>query len=318
MYVFKSLTNNDIITSDKEMNYHYDFNGNDFSNDDILIDRIKAEYNTNYYNSIKHLYYSNYLNGVGGQVSKTNLIEYNLDGTTGGESYTPSFDNFLSTTLNPKRIWPKDQSSIGIISIPKRLFGDHIKPHSVLIQSQNITISDNGDGVLNIHKGDKRLPVGVIIYEHGILIFTPINNAPEDPTDDILSYYGYGEYGKSKYGEERTINGGSYSFTEDDLNEILNTNINLKFFNSYTFQESLYKCTIEHNEFNTSNNPTLKDNKEDGIMKDFIKESTFNPYISTIGLYNENYELMAVAKLANPLPTSDINDMNIVIKLDRL
>lgn len=319
MYVFKSLSNNDIITSDKEINFNHDILGIDFNKDDILIDRIKANKNTNYYNSVKHLYYSNYLNGSGGNVSKSNLIEYNMDGTTGGKSYTPSFYNYLSTSLNPFRIFPKDESSLGIISIPKMLFGDHIKPHTILITTRNLTISDDGNGILTIHKDDKRLPVGAVIYEHGILIFTPLNNRPENPTDEQSGFYGEGEYSKAIYGAKPPLGDDTYSFTEDDLNEvILDREIRIKFTNSYTLQETLFKCVIDNNEFNTSNNPTLKKNILEGDLKEFTKGHNFNPYISTVGLYNGNYELMAVAKLSQPLPTSYINDMNIVIRLDRL
>ena len=56
------------------------------------------------------------------------------------------------------------------------------------------------------------------------------------PNDEILSYYGYGEYGKSIYGEEIESPGDIYSFTEEDMDEILNTNINLKFFFSSLWQ----------------------------------------------------------------------------------
>jgi hypothetical protein len=44
--------------------------------------------------------------------------------------------------------------------------------------------------------------------------------------------------------------------------------------------------------------------------------SYFSPYISTVGLYNNNKELIAVAKLAQPLPISNTTDTNIIINLD--
>jgi hypothetical protein len=44
---------------------------------------------------------------------------------------------------------------------------------------------------------------------------------------------------------------------------------------------------------------------------------SLTPYITTVGLYNENQELLAVAKLSQPLPTSRTTDTTIVINLDR-
>jgi hypothetical protein len=35
-----------------------------------------------------------------------------------------------------------------------------------------------------------------------------------------------------------------------------------------------------------------------------------------VGLYNNNKELVAVAKLAQPLPLSSVTDMNIMVNLD--
>jgi hypothetical protein len=43
----------------------------------------------------------------------------------------------------------------------------------------------------------------------------------------------------------------------------------------------------------------------------------FLPFITTIGLYDENQELLAVAKLAQPLQTSNTTDTTILINLDR-
>ena len=44
--------------------------------------------------------------------------------------------------------------------------------------------------------------------------------------------------------------------------------------------------------------------------------SYFQPYFSTVGLYNEASELIAVAKMAQPVPVSDDTEMTVKIKLD--
>ena len=43
---------------------------------------------------------------------------------------------------------------------------------------------------------------------------------------------------------------------------------------------------------------------------------TAYPYITTVGLYNEQAQLLAVGKLAEPLQKRDDIDMNIVLRWD--
>ena len=66
---------------------------------------------------------------------------------------------------------------------------------------------------------------------------------------------------------------------------------------------------------NYSLNRTTLENK-DGLVKGFITGSEFNPYFTSVGLYNDSNELMAVAKLGRPTPKSLENDMSVVVKLD--
>lgn len=75
---------------------------------------------------------------------------------------------------------------------------------------------------------------------------------------------------------------------------------------------------IRSYEFNFSSNPTLKkDNLSNSIeFKPFVSSSEFNVYFTSIGLYNRNYELMAVAKLTTPLPKYQDKDLNVIVKFD--
>ena len=53
-----------------------------------------------------------------------------------------------------------------------------------------------------------------------------------------------------------------------------------------------------------------------GLPKNNITGSEFAPYITTVGLYNDAHELIAVAKLGQPIPKSKTNDMTFVVKFD--
>jgi hypothetical protein len=266
-----------------------------FTNSDVGIDRyigVNDDFLTNQsttgqinptsqvtvYNSIKQLYYTNYLSGSYGEISNTITASFNPDGTITpplnvSQTYNTLYYNFESTTLNPQRTFSTE--SIGVISIPSKLFGDYIKPNSFFYTCESGSYRDDGEGRLK--SGSNY--VGNIIYEHGIIIFT----------------------------------GGDTSTT---LNFITSSNTICSFSSSYTLYETQYKCTIGANEYNYSNNPTLISGSN-GELYDFATGSYFSPYVTTVGLYDERYNLLAVAKLAKPLPTSPTTDTTILINFDR-
>ena len=46
--------------------------------------------------------------------------------------------------------------------------------------------------------------------------------------------------------------------------------------------------------------------------------STFSPYISTIGLYNNQLDLLAIAKLAQPMKKPRDTDLTFIVRMDKL
>ena len=94
-----------------------------------------------------------------------------------------------------------------------------------------------------------------------------------------------------------------------DINAILG------FKNEHIIYENEIRCKINENEFNLSHNPTLTTDNS-GSLRSFATSSNFAPYVTTIGLYNNNSELLAVAKLAQPVPLSSVTDTTFVVKYD--
>jgi hypothetical protein len=98
---------------------------------------------------------------------------------------------------------------------------------------------------------------------------------------------------------------------------ITGSNITCSFSSTVTIYETQYKCTMRENEFNFSQNPTLVSGSANtGVIYNFATGSYFSPYVTTVGLYDNSYNLLAVAKLAQPLPTSAVTDTTILINLD--
>jgi hypothetical protein len=96
----------------------------------------------------------------------------------------------------------------------------------------------------------------------------------------------------------------------------------LSFKNEHTVYENEVRCVIQNTEFNLSYNPTLVNNYQSGSLKNFATGSTlpsgsfFTPYATAIGLYNDNNELLAVAKFGKPILMSPYTDMTFVVKYD--
>jgi len=95
------------------------------------------------------------------------------------------------------------------------------------------------------------------------------------------------------------------------------TDTSLKYSGSYTIYSAQYKCTAGPNEFNYTLNPTLLSASNVDYDPAIINSPDFMPYVTTIGLYNENQELMMVAKLGQPVQLNPFTDTNFIIRLDR-
>ena len=316
MSVFKSFITSDVIVSPFEVNKSFTFRGNELTASNVEIDRyigknvtaslwtsgsyptgqINIQDQVLVYRSIRELYYSNYLLNDDGSPAAT--ASFNTDGTITGAAYTPNYYNYLSSTLLANRYFPTGSNDIvGVISIPSNLFGEYVKPGTLTLSNSNYVLKDDGEG--NVISGSYK--VGDIIYEHGMIILTSDGIPKQDG-------YGFATYGTSSYGV------GDASFITDF---ITGSNITCSFSSSFNIYETQYKCTIRENEFNFSQNPTLvSGSSNSGILYGFATGSYFSPYVTTVGLYDNSYNLLAVAKLAQPLPTSAVTDTTILINLD--
>ena len=74
---------------------------------------------------------------------------------------------------------------------------------------------------------------------------------------------------------------------------------------------------MRENELYFSQNPTLLSGSSNDTLYNFATGSYFAPYITTIGLYDEQQNLVAVGKLSQPLPSSRTTDMTIYVNIDR-
>lgn len=95
-------------------------------------------------------------------------------------------------------------------------------------------------------------------------------------------------------------------------------NFKLSFKNQHTVYENYITAHVKENEYNLSYNPSLRVTSSNAYsqIKDFATGSDFAPYASTIGFYNDNNELLMVAKFAQPVPMSLETDMTFLVRYD--
>lgn len=277
-------------------------------NSDPTTGLLGAQYQRLVYNSVLELYYSNYLSSsYGDQVSRPILIPgFDTEGDRLiGSSSNQSYNNYLQTTLTYPKYFPTASDAlVGVISIPTRLFGDYIQPNSFVFSSTTASgsLTDDGEGNI-LYQGDI---VGNIFYPHGLIILTGNNS----------SSFGSGSvYGSAIYGT--SIYGATTSFIDELEIFITSSNITCSFSSSYMIYETQYKCTVRENEYNFTLNPSTISGSTDGTVYGYVSESYFSPYITTIGLYDEAQNLLAIGKLAQSLPSSPTTDTTILINLDR-
>jgi hypothetical protein len=80
-------------------------------------------------------------------------------------------------------------------------------------------------------------------------------------------------------------------------------------------KSTYYFVRVKNSEYNYSNNPSfLTGSLGELYYNSFIQDPQV--YITGIGLYNDRRELLAVAKLSQPLLKNYTREANIMIKLD--
>ena len=123
--------------------------------------------------------------------------------------------------------------------------------------------------------------VGNVFYNHGLVTLTSISDR----------YY-------------NTTNGSMLS------------ECTLSFKNCHEIFEHEHSCHVKEREFLYTMNPSIIKNHKEGTIKTFCTTSAWSPYVTTIGLYNEQAQLIAIGKLSSPLKKSADYDTTYVVRYD--
>ena len=184
--------------------------------------------------------------------------------------------------------------TIGVISIPQQKYGEGLKIGSVELEYGSITVTDDGNSNLidsaSNHKGN-------VFYDRGLIVLT------EGITDNV------------------TI-----------------SSFELSYRSTMTIYENEVFLSVNENEFNISQNPSAYDGTNKIKLKTIqstIEPTKFGgfgeydysssvdttgsylaPFITTIGLYDNELNMVAVCKLPKPIKSLPDYPLNFIVRFD--
>jgi hypothetical protein len=88
----------------------------------------------------------------------------------------------------------------------------------------------------------------------------------------------------------------------------------ISFNNTTELNSTVYFVRANHNEFNYSSNPTYLSSSRIIVKNNTYDEPT--TYITSIGLYSADNELLAMGKLSEPLKKTPSNEVTLRCRLD--
>ena len=192
------------------------------------------------------------------------------------------------------------ENEMAIISIPQRYYGEGIKVGTVILEDETLSRTYTDDGYSNLLDSGSNIK-GNIFYDRGLVVVTK----------DVVS------------------------------GSVLNQ-FTLNYRSTKTIYENEIFISVLENEFNVSQNPSAVDfNGSDygkiklhtvtssldptktGGFADYEYSSSLDrtgsylaPYITTIGLYDDELNMVAVAKLPQPIKSLPDYPVNFIIRFD--
>jgi hypothetical protein len=273
------------------------------------------------------------------------ILQFDKDGdiTGGGDKLNDVvFVNF-------SRLLVKDEVKKGSFELEMSVSGNYEQPGTMMDSNNRIKITDtsgsdgylvnspageygilfatastNGSAILN---GNHDHPCGLLFYQAGVAVLSSsiflsssvggLLNMHTSPAD-VQTFVVPGHEGTLMSGPTNTnesfravLSGSEVSGAADNIR---NRIYNLQFNNTVELNSTVYFCRMNHNEFNYSTNPTYLSGSKIRVKT----QSTDTPvaYVTSIGLYGSNNELLGMAKLSEPLRKDPSQEYTIRCRLD--
>ena len=169
-----------------------------------------------------------------------------------------------------------------------------------------------------------KIPCGLIFYQAGIAVLSGSvfnksgSAAPAHAGGIFRSGYGDLRLGNPIVGTAGASHNGFNFITGSSISgsadAIRNRIYNISFNNTTELNSTIYFCRASHNEFNYSSNPTYLSSSQIRVKDSSLDEPV--SYMTTVGLYSANNELLAVAKVSEPLKKTPDAELTLRVRLD--
>ena len=168
------------------------------------------------------------------------------------------------------------------------------------------TFNSSSDGHFTmkdgVHQGE--VSAGLIFYQAGIAVITA----------SVFENFSQG----ARFGHTAEQNNVRDIFTGSSITssaDAFRSRVkNISFNNTTELNSTIYFCRANHNEYNYSSNPTYLSSSQ--IVVKSKGEDTPVSYITSIGLYSADNELLAVAKLSEPIRKDPTTELTFRVRLD--
>lgn len=250
-----------------------------FNKDDISIRPIKLTAHqelTNYSSGVV------FLSGISASNNTISASNWNTINVLFYNTECSTYAGYKSHFYQERNI----DSNARLIAVPVVNTGEKIVPGTVIITdndgSTTHILRDDASGNLYDSSSGSSYIKGNVFYYHGVFVLTN--------TGSIYQNFG------------------------------INNQTNIRFKSTHHIYEHAYFCRIGRSEMNASTNPTYvlgSDSSSVSSSEDIrFTHSEFAPFITTIGLYDNENRLLAVARSAQPIYNDPEQDLNFLVRFD--
>jgi hypothetical protein len=232
--------------------------------------------------------------------------------------------------FNFSRLLAKDEVKKGSFMLDLGMTTDYTAPFTEVVRVHDISASNDfrsnspaGEyGILEAinHIGTpmpaalQNKKVGLIFYQAGIAVLS-------GSVFNSITHGGVLTTGAAKsvimtqnYNDQQSIAAFTGSAISASCDGVRNRIYNLQFNNTTELNSTIYFCRINHNDYNYSSNQTYLSGSKIRVKN--TRSDSPSSYITTVGLYSADNELLAVAKLSEALKKDPTTELTLRVRLD--